>query len=77
MSSSLHDSLSEQKALVTGATSGLGKAIALQPARDGAEVIVHGHNGEPDAQRFRSTAAAPRSNSSPQHTGGRYWTCLD
>jgi NAD(P)-dependent dehydrogenase (short-subunit alcohol dehydrogenase family) len=33
------------KALVTGATSGLGRAIAFQLAKDGAEVIVHGRDG--------------------------------
>jgi NAD(P)-dependent dehydrogenase (short-subunit alcohol dehydrogenase family) len=33
-----------QRALVTGATSGLGRAIALQLARDGFEVIVHGRD---------------------------------
>src|SRR5258706_9159422 len=32
------------KALVTGATSGLGRAIALQLAQDGAEVTVHGRD---------------------------------
>jgi NAD(P)-dependent dehydrogenase (short-subunit alcohol dehydrogenase family) len=31
-----------QRALVTGATSGLGRAIALRLGRDGAEVLVHG-----------------------------------
>ena len=36
--------LQDLTALVTGATSGLGRSIALQLARQGAEVIVHGRN---------------------------------
>jgi NAD(P)-dependent dehydrogenase (short-subunit alcohol dehydrogenase family) len=42
-----------QKALVTGATSGLGRAIALQLARNGAEVVVHGR----DVRRGTATVA--------------------
>ena len=42
--------LDGQIALVTGATSGLGKAIALRLARAGAEVIVHGRDATRGAQ---------------------------
>jgi NAD(P)-dependent dehydrogenase (short-subunit alcohol dehydrogenase family) len=49
-----HDDLDGQTALVTGATAGLGRAIALQLARDGAEVIVHGR----DPKRGAETVAA-------------------
>ena len=38
------------RALVTGATSGLGRAIAFQLARDGADVTVHGRDAARGAQ---------------------------
>jgi len=38
--------LTGSTALVTGATAGIGYAIALQLAREGAEVVVHGRNAE-------------------------------
>jgi NAD(P)-dependent dehydrogenase (short-subunit alcohol dehydrogenase family) len=50
MSATQQRNLQGQKALVTGSTSGLGRAIALQLARDAAEVIVHGRDAARGAQ---------------------------
>jgi NAD(P)-dependent dehydrogenase (short-subunit alcohol dehydrogenase family) len=47
-----------QRALVTGATSGLGRAIALQLARDGADVIVHGRDRERGAATVQAITTA-------------------
>jgi len=47
------NALSGSTALVTGATAGIGYAIALQLAREGAEVIVHGRNAERGAKTVR------------------------
>ena len=41
------------RALVTGATAGIGFAIAVQLAQAGAEVIVHGRNAERGAKAVR------------------------
>jgi NAD(P)-dependent dehydrogenase (short-subunit alcohol dehydrogenase family) len=57
MASTQHHHLQGQKALVTGATSGIGRAIAFQLAREGAEVIVHGR----DVVRGKETIEAINS----------------
>src|SRR3989442_42530 len=58
MSVSQSRDLQDEKALVTGATSGIGRAIALQLARDGAEVIIHGRHAERGAATVEQIIAA-------------------
>ena len=55
--------LGGQRALVTGATSGIGRAVALQLARDGAEVLVHGRDAARGAATVEEIAA--RSSTKP------------
>ena len=58
MSTFTHHNLEGQRALVTGATSGIGRAAALQLARDGAEVLVHGRDAARGAQTVQEIVAA-------------------
>lgn len=52
-----HGDLLGLKALVTGATSGLGRAIALRLARDDAEIVVHGRNPARGAETVEAIRA--------------------
>ena len=45
-------------ALVTGATSGIGREVAIRLARDGAEVVIHGRDAQRGAQTVKEIQEA-------------------
>jgi NAD(P)-dependent dehydrogenase (short-subunit alcohol dehydrogenase family) len=58
MSTTTSGSLQGLKALVTGATAGLGRAIAITLAREGADVFVHGRDAARGAKTVETIRAA-------------------
>ena len=58
MATITQERLEGQRALITGATSGIGRAVAVALARDGAEVIVHGRDEARGAETVRDVVAA-------------------
>jgi len=58
MSAMSQHNLKGQRALVTGATSGIGRAVALQLGREGAEVVVHGRDAARGADTVEEITAA-------------------
>lgn len=58
MATSHAPNLESQKALVTGSTSGIGRAIALKLASEGADVIVQGRDAERGAKVVDEIRAA-------------------
>src|SRR6476659_6213250 len=58
MATTGQNNLDGRRALVTGATSGIGRAVALQLAREGAAVLVHGRDAARGAETVAEITAA-------------------
>src|SRR5438105_7531685 len=58
MSTKIQNNLEGQRARVTGATSGIGRAVALALARAGAEVLVHGRDAARGAATVKEITTA-------------------
>jgi NAD(P)-dependent dehydrogenase (short-subunit alcohol dehydrogenase family) len=52
------NNLDGQRALITGATSGIGRAVALRLAREGADILVHGRDAARGADAVEEITAA-------------------
>src|SRR5438552_12772364 len=69
LSAMTQHNLKGQRALVTGATSGIGRAVALQLGREGAEEVVHGRDaarGADTVDEITADRKSTRLNSSHQ-----------
>ena len=66
--------LKGKNVLITGASSGIGQAIAVRFAAEGANVAINYRSGAEQAEATRAMAKAARSNGSGRETrraGGR------
>ena len=58
--------LNNKTALVTGSTKGIGKAIAIELAREGVHVLINGRNDE-EVQRTVDEIKSDFPNTNPQN----------
>ena len=66
-------SLANKTILITGATRGIGKAIALRAAQDGANIVVLGKTGQPHAKLEGTVFSSAKAM---EAAGGRSLACV-